>query len=89
MYIVDEIEENQSDDEEEENIPEAELSKNYKIGIPAGEKFGLLLKFTRDISQSEKREILLPIEMKGVGKIPELKRVYASLFFVVCLRCSY
>lgn len=73
--LADDIDENQSDEEDETPVEEVELSKNYKIGVPAMSKFVLLLKFTPDVTIHGKRSIQLPIEIKGAGKTNDVKRV--------------
>jgi hypothetical protein len=75
MRVVDELEDNQSDDDEPEPIDSPELSKNYKIVVPRQQKFVLLLQCTPDITYHGKRQIQLPIEIKGAGKTPDLRRV--------------
>ena len=80
---MDDIEDNRSDDEESipEPADESELTRNYKIVVPRQSKFALSLKFTPEITVHGKREITLPIEIKGAGKTAGIKRVRPDLTF--------
>ena len=76
---MDEAAENEEGSEDEEERPPEEednQGKNYMISVPANAEFVLLLKFTPDITNHERRKIPLPIEIKGVGKTNDIRRVF-------------
>ncbi len=75
--VAEDVDQDMSDEEEEELPPEDDesLGKNYMIVVPPNAEFTLLLKFTPDITIHERRKIPLPIEIKGVGKTNDVRRV--------------
>ncbi len=76
--VAEDIDQEMSDDEDEEAPQEEEeedRGKNYTIVVPPNAEFALLLKFTPDITNHERRKIPLPLEIKGVGKTNDIRRV--------------
>ena len=68
--------EDESENSDNQAIEEIDLPKRYTIGVKPKSIFELVLKFTPNVTESsEKRQLDLPVEIKGGGKPDGIKRV--------------